>query len=95
MTSYSCKSVQLRHSQNLSFGSFYWTDTDEELNEWKSKFEEKIALLEIKIRKLEREKEDTDTKSSSLKQKVNGLIWEISKLQTEAEVKFMTYSLTS
>ncbi|XP_050239038.1 DNA repair protein RAD50 isoform X1 [Quercus robur] len=60
-------------------------DTDEELNEWKTKFEERIALLESKISKLEREMNDTETKSSFLKQAINEYIWEISKLQTEAE----------
>ncbi|XP_052207378.1 DNA repair protein RAD50 isoform X2 [Diospyros lotus] len=60
-------------------------DTDEELKEWKTKFEERIALLESKISKLEREMNDTDTKSSFLKQTINDYIWEISKLLTEAE----------
>lgn len=63
-----------------------WSDTDEELNEWKTKFEERIALLETKICKLEREMNDTETKASFLKQTINEYIWEISKLQTEAEV---------
>ncbi|KAA8548368.1 hypothetical protein F0562_000052 [Nyssa sinensis] len=60
-------------------------DTDEELMEWKTKFEERIALLESKISKLEREMNDTETKSSFLKQGINEYIWEMSKLQTEAE----------
>ncbi|CAK9149108.1 unnamed protein product [Ilex paraguariensis] len=60
-------------------------DTDEELKEWKAKFEEKIALLESRISKLEREMNDTETKGSFLKQTINESIWEISKLQTEAE----------
>ncbi|KAJ7957253.1 DNA repair protein RAD50 [Quillaja saponaria] len=60
-------------------------DTDEELNEWKTKFEERIALLETKINKLEREMNDTETKSSFLKKTINDYIWEMSKLQTEAE----------
>lgn len=63
-----------------------WSDTDEELNEWKTKFEERIALLESKISKLEREMNDTETKGSFLKQTINDYIWEISKLQNEAEV---------
>ena len=63
-----------------------WSDTDEELNEWKTKFEGRIALLESKISKLEREMNDTETKGSFLKQTINDYIWEISKLQTEAEV---------
>ncbi|OWM84224.1 hypothetical protein CDL15_Pgr011609 [Punica granatum] len=60
-------------------------DTDEELMEWKSKFDQKIALLESKISKLEREMNDTETKSSFLKRSINEYIWEISRLQTEAE----------
>ncbi|KAL5542789.1 hypothetical protein UlMin_010499 [Ulmus minor] len=60
-------------------------DTDEELKEWKTKFEERIALLESKISKLEREMNDTETKSSFLKQTINDYIWDISKLQNEAE----------
>lgn len=62
------------------------SDTDEELKEWKTKFEERIALLETKISKLEREMEDTETKSGVLKKTLEKSIWEISKLQTEAEV---------
>ncbi|KAI4317369.1 hypothetical protein L6164_025242 [Bauhinia variegata] len=60
-------------------------DTDEELMEWKTKFEERIAILETKISKLEREMNDTDTKSSFLKQTIDDSIREISKLQAEAE----------
>ncbi|KAK4766674.1 hypothetical protein SAY87_008316 [Trapa incisa] len=60
-------------------------DTDEELMEWKTKFEQKIALLESKIGKLEREMNDIETKSSFLKRSINEYIWEISRLQTEAE----------
>ncbi|XP_028772634.1 DNA repair protein RAD50 [Neltuma alba] len=60
-------------------------DTDEELMEWKTKFEERIAILQTKISKLEREMNDIDTKSSFLKQTINDSIWEISKLQTEAD----------
>ncbi|QHO06146.1 DNA repair protein [Arachis hypogaea] len=59
-------------------------DTDEELMEWKTKFEERIGILQTKISKLERELNDIDTKSSFLKQTINDSIWEISKLQTEA-----------
>uniref|UniRef100_A0A2P2LV06 DNA repair protein RAD50 n=1 Tax=Rhizophora mucronata TaxID=61149 RepID=A0A2P2LV06_RHIMU len=60
-------------------------DTDEELNEWKIKFEEKIAILESKIGKLDREMNDTETKSLFLKQHVNDYIREISRLQTETD----------
>ncbi|KAI4378799.1 hypothetical protein MLD38_016230 [Melastoma candidum] len=60
-------------------------DTDEELIEWKTKFDQRIALLEAKSSKLEREMNDMETKSSFLKQTMNDYIWEISKLQNEAE----------
>ncbi|XP_070058038.1 DNA repair protein RAD50 isoform X2 [Nicotiana tomentosiformis] len=60
-------------------------DTDEELSEWKTKFDERIALLESKISKLEREMNDSETKSSLLKQSITDYIVEISKLQAEAE----------
>lgn len=77
---------QLRDSKQFYFFCLFFSDTDEELKEWKTKFEERIALLESKISKLEREMNDTETKSSFLKRTINESIWEISKLQTEAEV---------
>ncbi|KAJ7015717.1 hypothetical protein NC653_004881 [Populus alba x Populus x berolinensis] len=64
-------------------------DTDEELQEWKTKFDEKIASLESNICKLEREMNDMETKGSFLKQNINEYIREISRLQTEAEVLFL------
>lgn len=73
-----------------TFSLLCCTDTDEELKEWKTKFEERIALLESKISKLEREMNDSETKSSFLKQTINEHIWEISRLQTEAEVNDVT-----
>lgn len=66
--------------------TFELLDTDEELSEWKTKFDERIALLELKISKLEREMNDSETKSSLLKQSMTDYIVEISKLQAEAEV---------
>ncbi|WMV31396.1 hypothetical protein MTR67_024781 [Solanum verrucosum] len=60
-------------------------DTDEELREWKTKFDERIALLESKISKLEREMNDSEAKSSFLKQSITNYIMEISKLQADAE----------
>ncbi|XP_059318334.1 DNA repair protein RAD50 isoform X1 [Lycium ferocissimum] len=60
-------------------------DTDEELREWKTKFDERIALLESKISKLEREMNDSEIKSSNLKQSMTNYIVEISKLQADAE----------
>lgn len=62
------------------------SDTDEELREWKTKFDERIALLESKISKLEREMNDSEAKSSFLKQSITNYIMEISKLQADAEV---------
>ncbi|CAH2059850.1 unnamed protein product [Thlaspi arvense] len=67
-------------------------DTIEELKEWKSKFEERIALLETKIRKMEREMDDTDTTISSLHNAKTNYMLEISKLQTEAEAYILLKS---
>ncbi|KAM0935845.1 putative DNA repair protein Rad50 [Dioscorea sansibarensis] len=60
-------------------------DTDEELKEWQSKFEERIALLQSKIGKLERELNDEEIKSSLLSQTINDSLREIGKLQAEAD----------
>ncbi|KAL1221197.1 DNA repair protein RAD50 [Cardamine amara subsp. amara] len=64
-------------------------DTMEELKEWKSKFEERIALLETKIRKMEREMSDTETTISSLHNAKTNYMLESSKLQTEAEAHML------
>lgn len=60
-------------------------DTDEELKEWKTKFDERIAMLESKSSKLEREKDDLAARSLRLNIAIKESIKEISKLQTEAE----------
>ncbi|OVA03774.1 DNA repair protein Rad50 [Macleaya cordata] len=60
-------------------------DTDEELKEWQTKFEERIALLESKISKLEREMNDTETKRVFLSQAIKESTREIGKLQHEAD----------
>ncbi|KAL4192604.1 hypothetical protein AMTRI_Chr06g195080 [Amborella trichopoda] len=60
-------------------------DTDQELLEWQSKFEERITLLETKISKLEREQGDTTTTSSLLSERINEAIREVGKLQAEAD----------
>ncbi|GAB2295676.1 DNA repair protein rad50 [Dionaea muscipula] len=60
-------------------------DTDEELREWKTKFDQRISRLDIMIEKLKRENVDIDTQSSFLKESINSYIWDISKLQMEAE----------
>jgi hypothetical protein len=70
----------------LIFFSLFWSNTDEELKEWKTEFEKRIARLESQISKLEREMNDTETKTSIHNQTINEYIREISKLQTEAEV---------
>lgn len=59
-------------------------DTDEELKEWQTKFEERITLMETKISKLEREMNDEKTSSSLLSVTMNDLTLEIGKLQAEA-----------
>lgn len=65
-------------------------DTDEELNEWKFKFDERIAILESKISKLLREKEDVDEKVRVLTE-VNGEnTKDIAKLQAASEVTFIS-----
>ncbi|CAA6659879.1 unnamed protein product [Spirodela intermedia] len=60
-------------------------DTDEELKEWQMKFEERIALLESKICKLERELNDSEMRSSFLLQTINDSTREIGKLQAETD----------
>lgn len=65
-------------------------DTDEELDEWKSKFDERIAILENKIRKLQREKEDIEGKKRVLTDEIAKNVDEIAKLQAAAEVIFST-----
>lgn len=60
-------------------------EPDEELMESKTKFDEKIANSQTQISKLDREKSDINTKFPVLKKTIDNSIWEISKLQTEAE----------
>jgi DNA repair protein RAD50 len=60
-------------------------DTDEELMEWQSKFEERIALLETKISKLGREMDDEAAETSRLSHTISVLTREIGKLQAEAD----------
>ncbi|KAF3321332.1 DNA repair protein RAD50 [Carex littledalei] len=64
--------------------------TDEELKEWQTEFDERIALLEMKINKLEREMRDEETKSLSLSQSINDFTREIGKLQAEADAHMMS-----
>lgn len=72
----------------------FWLDTDEELKEWKIKFEERTAVLMSKISKWEREINDTKTKSELLKDTEKEYIREISRLQTEADVHYLsTYEI--
>lgn len=61
--------------------------------EWKTKFEERIASLETKISRLERETEDIDCTSSTLKETIAESIEVIAKLQAEAEVNELIHKL--
>lgn len=65
-----------------------WLDTDEELNEWNRKLEERVAVLTSKISKWEREKDDMKVKSDLLKATEKEYIQGISRLETEAEVRY-------
>ncbi|XBJ02385.1 hypothetical protein VPH35_021776 [Triticum aestivum] len=60
-------------------------DTDEELREWQTTFEEKITILYTKIGKLEREMNDEYTKISLLSETINDSTRQIGKLQAEAD----------
>ncbi|KAF5199763.1 Dna repair protein rad50 [Thalictrum thalictroides] len=60
-------------------------DTDEELKEWKTKFEERLAQLVSKIHKMEREMNDTETKSDFLSKAIKEYNREIGGLQREDE----------
>ncbi|CAI9117568.1 OLC1v1018973C1 [Oldenlandia corymbosa var. corymbosa] len=60
-------------------------DTDEELMEWKTKFQQRIEMLETKCHKLQREMEDMETNISSLNQTTAEYLKEISRLETEAD----------
>ncbi|KAG6431462.1 hypothetical protein SASPL_109541 [Salvia splendens] len=62
-------------------------DTDEELNEWKSKFDERIAVLENKVNKLLREKMDNKETSRHLEDDIAKNIKEIAKLQALIEAQ--------
>lgn len=64
-------------------------DTDEELTEWKNKFDERIAILESKTIKLGRELKDTEDKRNFNDEMIKENIKEIAKLQTAAEVIFI------
>ena len=70
-------------------------DTDEELKEWQMKFEERIAILESKICKLERELNDCEMKSSFLSQNMTDSVRDIGKLQAEADVFFLIFPMVS
>lgn len=60
-------------------------DTDEELMEWKTKFDERIMLLESKIQKLESNQQDLNIESSAYQKKLETCIKEIGKLQGDAD----------
>lgn len=77
--------VKENERQRDALGEDESNDTDEELKVWKDQFEERTAALESKIRKWEREKEETDIRADGHKDKIKECIQVISKLQTEAE----------
>ncbi|KAG4210021.1 hypothetical protein ERO13_A02G019100v2 [Gossypium hirsutum] len=60
-------------------------DTDEELMEWKTKFDERIMLLDNKIQKMESNQQDLNEESSARRRKLETYIGEIGKLQRDAE----------
>ncbi|KAJ8447252.1 hypothetical protein Cgig2_030483 [Carnegiea gigantea] len=60
-------------------------DSDEELEEWRVKFDEKVAQQESQISKLERELNDLKETEKILNERIIQYITEISKLQTEAD----------
>ncbi|XP_022761845.1 DNA repair protein RAD50 isoform X2 [Durio zibethinus] len=60
-------------------------DSDEELLEWKTKFDERIMLLDNKIQKLESNQQDLQNESSAYRSKLDAYIVEIGKLQRDAE----------
>ncbi|KAK5841115.1 DNA repair RAD50 -like protein [Gossypium arboreum] len=60
-------------------------DTDEELMEWKTKFDERIMLLDNKIQKMESNQQDLNEESSACRRKLETYIGEIGKLQRDAE----------
>lgn len=68
-------------------------DTDEELNEWKSKFDERISILESNCRKLSREKTDIEERCRVLADEIAENIKEIATLQAAIEVVFISGSV--
>lgn len=71
---------------------YFSLDTDEELNEWKSKFDERIATLESKISKLSREKTDIEDESHAHEDVIAKNVKEIATLQAAIEVVFVSLS---
>ncbi|KAK1435336.1 hypothetical protein QVD17_01097 [Tagetes erecta] len=61
-------------------------DTDEDLTEWNSNFSKRIAVLQDKNTKSERDIEDLETQSSNSEKKINDYIAKISQLQTEVQI---------
>lgn len=54
--------------------------------EWKTKFDERIMLLDNKIQKMESNQRDLNEESSAYRRKLETYIGEIGKLQRDAEV---------
>ncbi|GLT97735.1 hypothetical protein SLE2022_152840 [Rubroshorea leprosula] len=65
-------------------------DTDEELMEWKTKFDERILRLEGKIERSKREIKEFDDMISAAEKKLTNYVTEISKLQRDAEIHILS-----
>ena len=59
--------------------------------EWNGKFRERIADLEDKIEKLERDKTNIKAKSSRCQPQINEYIKNVGKLQAEYDVSFLYF----
>ncbi|XVF37925.1 hypothetical protein REPUB_Repub20aG0053500 [Reevesia pubescens] len=60
-------------------------DTDEELMDWKNKFDERIMLLDNKIQKMESNQQDLNDEISAYRRKSETYIQEIGKRQRDEE----------
>ncbi|GLT61000.1 hypothetical protein SLA2020_337360 [Shorea laevis] len=65
-------------------------DTDEELMEWKTKFDERILRLEGKIERSKREIKEFDDTISAAEKKLTNYVTDISKLQRDAEIHILS-----
>lgn len=67
------------------------SETDEELKEWKEKFDEKISQQDKLISRLARDADDLEKTCSTLDKKSTDYVIEISKLQSAADVSLPFY----